>query len=74
MMAATKVVCEINGSVWKIQVKVGDRINEDDSIAMLESMKMEIPVLAPTSGKVAAILVAEGDSVAEGQELMVIDE
>lgn len=73
-MAQTKVICEINGSVWKIQIKEGDAVSEDDTLAILESMKMEIPVLAPSSGTIEKILVAEGESVAEGQDLMVISE
>lgn len=73
-MAQTKVICEINGSVWKIQVKEGDSVSEDDTLAILESMKMEIPVLSPADGTVEKILVAEGDAVAEGQDIMVINE
>lgn len=73
-MAQTKVICEINGSVWKIQVSEGDTVSEDDTLAILESMKMEIPVLSPASGTIEKILVAEGDAVAEGQDIMVINE
>lgn len=65
-MAVIDVKAEISGTVWKIVAKVGDSLDEDGTIAILESMKMEIPVAAPEAGKVTEILVAEGDSVADG--------
>lgn len=71
-MAQTKVLSEINGSVWKIMVKEGDAVSEDDTLAVMESMKMEIPVLAPVDGKVEKILVAEGQAVTEGAPLVAI--
>ncbi len=71
-MAQTNVLSEINGSMWKIVVKEGDAVSEDDTLAVVESMKMEIPVLAPVSGTVGKILVAEGESVTEGMPLMSI--
>ena len=64
---------EITGSVWKIQCKPGDVLQADDSIMILESMKMEIPVLLPDGGRLVKLLVAEGESVREGQELAVIE-
>lgn len=72
-MAQTKVLSEINGSVWKILVKEGDAVSEDDTLAVMESMKMEIPVLAPVDGKVEKILVAEGQAVTEGIPLVAIN-
>jgi biotin carboxyl carrier protein len=71
-MAQTKVLSEINGSVWKILVKEGDSVSEDDTLAVMESMKMVIPVRAPVSGTVGTILVAEGQAVTEGIALMSI--
>lgn len=71
-MAQTRVLSDMNGSVWKIVVKEGDSVAEDDTLAVLESMKMEIPVLAPVGGKVEKILVTEGDAVAEGAPIMTI--
>jgi len=71
-MAQTSVLCDINGSVWKITVKEGESVSEDDTVAVVESMKMEIPVLAPVSGTIGAILVAEGQMVSEGAPLMSI--
>ena len=64
---------DINGTVWKIGVSVGDEVGADDELVILESMKMEVPVTAPSAGRVREIVVAEGDSVTEDQVLVVID-
>jgi acetyl-CoA carboxylase biotin carboxyl carrier protein len=72
-MANVKVQSEISGSVWKIEVAVGDAVQEDDTLVLLESMKMEIPVTAPRQGKVASIDVKEGQAVAEGQLIATLD-
>ncbi|WP_417515393.1 acetyl-CoA carboxylase biotin carboxyl carrier protein subunit [Minwuia sp.] len=61
------VKSEIAGKVWKVVAAVGDAVEEDDEILILESMKMEIPVVAPAAGRIAEILVAEADSVQEDQ-------
>jgi acetyl-CoA carboxylase biotin carboxyl carrier protein len=66
------VQSDIAGSVWKVEVKVGDRVSEDDTLIVLESMKMEIPVAAPCAGTILSLEVAEGDSITEGQLLAVI--
>ena len=71
-MADTRVKSEIAGSVWKIEVAVGDRVAADDPLIVLESMKMEIPLLAPTAGTVLEILVAEGEAIAEGDVAVVL--
>jgi biotin carboxyl carrier protein len=71
-MAQTKVLSEINGSMWKVLVKEADAVSEDDVLAVVESMKMEIPVLAPVSGTVDKVLVAEGQAVTEGVPLMLM--
>ena len=71
-MAELKVRSEIAGSVWKIAVAVGDRVAEDDPLVILESMKMEIPLLAPQAGTVKAILVAEGEQVVEGDIAVIL--
>jgi biotin carboxyl carrier protein len=63
---------EIAGSVWKIEVAPGDTVAEGDVLMILESMKMEIPVEAPSAGVIQTIQVAEGDPVKEGQGLMVL--
>jgi len=72
-VARTSVVSEIPGTVCRIEAAVGDSVSEDDPIVFVESMKMEIPVGAPRDGKVVEILVDEGDTVAEGQEIAVIE-
>ena len=72
-MKRTKVPSEITGKVWKIEAKPGDKVAEDEPIIILESMKMEIPVSAPVDCTVVEILVAEGDTVAEGQTVAVIE-
>ncbi len=64
------VNAHITGNVWKIEVKVGDSVDEGTTVAILESMKMEMPVDSEVSGTVTAILVKEGDSVKEGQPLV----
>ena len=66
-MAVIDVESEIAGKVWKIEAQIGEALDEDDAIIILESMKMEIPVDAPEDGKVVEILVGEGDPVEEGQ-------
>ena len=71
-MADLRVRSEIAGSVWKIEVTVGDSVAEDDPLVILESMKMEIPLLAPRSGVVKKILVAEGEPIAEGDVAIVL--
>ena len=72
-MARKEIKSEITGSVWKILKQPGDEVGDEDSLMILESMKMEIPVMAEASGKVAEILVKEGDSIVEGQALAVLE-
>jgi acetyl-CoA carboxylase biotin carboxyl carrier protein len=71
-MPETKVPSELNGTVWKIEVAVGDRVAEGDTLILLESMKMEIPVAAPCDGVVHSILVQEAQAVTEGETLAVL--
>ncbi|WP_028605143.1 acetyl-CoA carboxylase biotin carboxyl carrier protein subunit [Ottowia thiooxydans] len=71
---ATETICsEVTGSVWKIEVAIGADVEADQSIMVLESMKMEIPVLAPDGGRIVKILVTEGQAIKEGQELAIIE-
>ena len=70
---ATEVKAELVGNVWKVEAKAGDRVEEDDILVILESMKMEIPVVAPVAGTVREVLVKEQDVVKEGQVLAVIE-
>jgi acetyl-CoA carboxylase biotin carboxyl carrier protein len=64
------VKAHITGNVWKIEVKVGDQVEEGTTVAILESMKMEMPVEAEEEGVISAILVKEGEAVKEGQPLV----
>src|SRR3954469_8893824 len=67
------VEAHITGTVWKIEVAVGDRVEEGDTVAILESMKMEMAVEAEDPGTVARILVEEGQAVSEGDALVVLE-
>ena len=67
------VEAHITGTVWKIEVQVGDTVEEGDTILVLESMKMEMPVEAEDDGKVAEIRCEEGQSVSEGDVLVVLE-
>ena len=68
--AVAAVEAHITGTVWKIECSVGDQIEEGDTVAILESMKMEMPVEAEESGTVAEILCEEGQAVSEGDALV----
>jgi acetyl-CoA carboxylase biotin carboxyl carrier protein len=70
---STPVLAHITGTVWKIEVKVGDSVAEGDTCVILESMKMEMPVEAPSAGKVASIACKEGQAVNEGDTLLSLD-
>jgi acetyl-CoA carboxylase biotin carboxyl carrier protein len=66
------VRAHITGTVWKIEVKVGDNVLEGQTCVILESMKMEMPVEAAGAGKVEKILCNEGQAVSEGDVLVVL--
>ncbi|HVC04105.1 MAG TPA: biotin/lipoyl-binding carrier protein [Candidatus Acidoferrales bacterium] len=68
-----EVKAELVGNLWKIIVEVGQVVEEDDTLMILESMKMEIPITTPMSGTVIQILVAEGQVVQEGQTVAVVE-
>ena len=67
------VEAHITGTVWKIEVEVGDSVQEGDTVVILESMKMEMPVEAEDPGVVKEVLVEEGQSVSEGDALVVLE-
>ena len=69
---ATEVEAQIAGNLWKLEKAVGDKVETDDVIMIIESMKMEIPVEAPCDGTISEIRVAEGDSIEEGMILAMI--
>ena len=72
-MAIVDVKTEITGTVWKIEASVGASLGEDDPILILESMKMEIPVLSPKAGTIKEIKVNEGEAIGEGQLVAILD-
>ena len=65
-MALIEIKTDITGTVWKVLKQVGDTVEEDEPLLVLESMKMEIPVAAPERGVVREIAVKEGDTAPEG--------
>jgi acetyl-CoA carboxylase biotin carboxyl carrier protein len=69
----TEVKAELVGNLWKIVTEVGQQVEEDDTLMILESMKMEIPVTAPVSGTIREIRVKEGEVVQEGQVVAVLE-
>ena len=72
-MARLEVESEVTGNVWKVEVEAGERVEEGDVLLILESMKMEIPLEAPTAGTVAEVLVVVEDAVQEDQVVAVLD-
>jgi acetyl-CoA carboxylase biotin carboxyl carrier protein len=73
-LASYDAKSDVTGSVWKIITTVGQKLAPGDTIMIMESMKMEIPVIAEDGGTIKEIRVAEGESVAEGQVVAVLDE
>jgi len=69
----SEVEAHITGTVWKIEVAVGDSVREGDTVVILESMKMEMPVEAEDGGVVKEILCEEGQAVSEGDPLVVLE-
>jgi len=72
-VAEERVRSEMTGKVWKIVAKVGDKVAEGDEIMILESMKMEIPVMVSADGTIKEFLVGEGDEVTEDQDIAVLE-
>ncbi len=71
---ATDVKAHITGTVWKIEKPAGSKVAEGDTVIILESMKMEMPVEAPCGGTVREIKIKEGEAVDEGKVVATIDE
>ena len=69
-----EIEAEIAAKVWKIEKAAGDRVEEEDVLLILESMKMEIPVEAPCAGRIQEIRVEEGAGVEEGDILVLLEE
>jgi acetyl-CoA carboxylase biotin carboxyl carrier protein len=72
-MARIEVKSEITGTVWQVKSKPGDSVDSGDTLVVIESMKMEIPVITEDPGVVKEILVKEKDAVAEGQVVAVLE-
>lgn len=73
-MSKIEAKADVTGSVWKILAAVGSRLEAGDTIMILESMKMEIPVMAEDGGTLVALSVAEGEAVREGQVVAVLED
>jgi acetyl-CoA carboxylase biotin carboxyl carrier protein len=71
--AVAEVEAHITGTVWKIECQVGDAVAEGDTVVVLESMKMEMPVEAEDAGVVKEILCEEGQAVSEGDTLVILE-
>ena len=72
-VATIEMEAQVTGNVWKIETAVGDEVEEEDVLLIIESMKMEIPVEAPEDARITEIRVEEGQSVAEGDVLVVLE-
>ena len=64
---------EVTGSVWKVEVVVGQAVREGDTLVVVESMKMEIPISAPAHGVIHEIRVVEGEAVTDDQVVVLLD-
>lgn len=73
-MARIEIKSEITGMVWQLKAQPGDKVESGDTLIVIESMKMEIPVITEEGGVVKEILVKEKDPVAEGQVVAVIED
>ena len=71
-MATNRIESLVTGTVWKLERQNGDRVAKGETILIIESMKMEIPLDAPAAGTLRELLVAEGESVSEGQVLAIV--
>ena len=67
------VLAPLSGNIWKITVKAGETIEEDDEVLIIEALKMETPVYAPCDGEVKEIHIKEGETVEEDQLLLSIE-
>ena len=66
MATTIELKTDITGSVWKVLKRPGDSVDEEEPVLIMESMKMEVPVISPEAGVVREILVKEGDTVSDG--------
>jgi len=72
-MPTMNIESEVTGTIWKVEVKAGQAVSEDETLLIVESMKMEIPVTAPAAGRIVEVKVMEGDAVTDQQVLAVLE-
>ena len=72
-MPKVELLSDVTGSVWKVLKSVGQTVDADEPILLVESMKMEIPLVSEKPGKIISIAVSEGDAVVEGQAIVEIE-
>lgn len=72
-MSRVEIQSEVTGRVWKIESAIGDHLGADDTLLLIESMKMEIPVTCPRPGRLVELQVCEGDPVVDGQVVAVLE-
>ena len=72
-MSKQQLKSEVTGSIWKIETAVGQALEEGHTVLIIESMKMEIPLVAEDGGTLVEILVAEGDAIVEGQVHAIVE-
>ncbi|MCW9032779.1 MAG: acetyl-CoA carboxylase biotin carboxyl carrier protein subunit [Rhodospirillales bacterium] len=72
-MAKIEVKAEVAGVVWKVVTQPGAKVEEDDAILILESMKMEIPVTAPVDGTIVEVYFSESEKVSEGETVAILE-
>jgi acetyl-CoA carboxylase biotin carboxyl carrier protein len=72
-MSKIELLSDVTGSVWKVLKEPGQTVEADEPILLIESMKMEIPVVSEKAGKIISIAVTEGDPVSEGQAVVDIE-
>lgn len=73
MATTIELKTDITGSVWKVLKQAGDRVEEEEPVLIMESMKMEVPVVATEAGVVREVLVKEGDTVSDGTVVARVD-
>ena len=72
-MARIEIRSEITGTVWEVKSQPGDKVESGDTLLVIESMKMEIPVITEDAGTVVEVLVEKKEAVAEGQLVAILD-
>jgi acetyl-CoA carboxylase biotin carboxyl carrier protein len=72
-MSKLEARSEVSGFVWKVEVALGQQVAKDDTLVVIESMKMEIPIVAEAAGVVVAIKVEEGAAVNEGSTVVILE-